>query len=101
MTPLPPTPQPEMHHLPRLAAEHYRGFAAVFWTITFERRATDWLDPAFHAFFRELLLHAAARQQLFCPTYVLMPDHIHLFWLGVKLTSDQRTHPPVLATRRI
>jgi hypothetical protein len=69
---------------------HYRGFAAVLWTITFERRACGWLDPVFHAAFRELLLHPAAREQLFCPTYVLMPDHIHLLWLGLKLQSDQR-----------
>ena len=97
-----------MHHLPRLDPEHYRGFAAVLWTITFERRATGWLDPLFHAVFRELLVHAEAREQLFCPAYTLMPDHIHLFWLGAKLDSDQRnamrflrdtlperTHPPV------
>ena len=79
-----------MHHLPRLAPELYRGFAAVLWTITLERRATGWLDPSFHAAFRELLLHTAAREQLFCPAYVLMPDHIHLFWLGLKVFSDQR-----------
>ena len=79
-----------MHHLPRLAPELYRGFAAVLWTITVERRATGWLNPSFHAAFRELLLHVAAREQLFCPAYVLMPDHIHLFWLGLKVLSDQR-----------
>jgi putative transposase len=79
-----------MHHLPRLDPQFYRGFAAVLWTITFEGRATGWLDPLFHAFFRELLLHAAAREQLFCPAYVLMPDHIHVFWLGLKVASDQR-----------
>jgi putative transposase len=86
----PLTAQPQMHHLPRLDPEHYRGLAAVLWTITFERRAVGWLDPSFHATFRELLLHVAAREQLFCPVYVVMPDHIHLFWLGLKLFSDQR-----------
>jgi len=90
MPPAPLLPQPVMHHLPRLAPELYRGFAAVLWTITLERRATGWLDPSFHAAFRELLLHTAAREQLFCPAYVLMPDHIHLFWLGLKVFSDQR-----------
>ena len=79
-----------MHHLPRLDPRHYRGFAAVLWTITFERRTVGWLDPSFHAAFRELLLHVAAREQLYCPAYVLMPDHIHLFWLGLKILSDQR-----------
>ena len=84
------TPQPEMHHLPRLDPRQYVGFAAVLWTITLERRATGWLDPLFHATFRELLLHVASREQLFCPSYVLMPDHIHLFWLGLTVGSDQR-----------
>ncbi len=105
MTPL--TPQPGLHHLSRLAPEHYRGTAAVLWTITFERRATGWLDPLFHASFRELLLHAAAREQLFCSVYVLMPDHIHLFWLGLQSASDQRNamrflreHIQVELTRR-
>ena len=79
-----------MHHLPRLAPDKYRGFAAIFWTIALERRATGWLDSSFHALFREWLLHAAPRESLFCPAYVLMPDHIHVVWLGLKLASDQR-----------
>lgn len=83
-------PRPQMHHLPRLAPEFYRAFAAVFWTVTLDRRATGWLDPSFHAHFRELLLHAAAREALFCPSYVLMPDHMHVVWLGLKVASDQR-----------
>lgn len=24
-----------------------------------------------------------------CPAYVLMPDHLHLVWMGLKLASDQ------------
>jgi REP element-mobilizing transposase RayT len=86
----PLTPQPEGHHLRRLAPEFYRGFAVVQWTITLERRATDWLDESFHLHFRELLLHAAAREGLFCPAYVLMADHLHLLWMGSHVTSDQR-----------
>ena len=78
MKPAPLTEQPEWHHLPRLAPEAYRGFAVVQWTLTLERRATGWLDDRFHLHFRELLLHAAAREGLFCPVYVLMPDHMHL-----------------------
>jgi hypothetical protein len=62
MKPPPLTEQPEMHHLPRLDPECYRGFAVVQWTITLERRATGWLDDRFHLHFRELLLHAAARE---------------------------------------
>jgi hypothetical protein len=90
MKPAPLTPQPEWHHLPRLAPEFYRGFAVVQWTITLKRRATGWLDGTFHAHFRELLLHAAAREGLLCPAYALMPDHLHLVWMGLRVASDQR-----------
>jgi REP element-mobilizing transposase RayT len=90
MRPPPLTEQPEMHYLPRLAPEFYRGFAVVQWTITLERRTTGWLDAAFHLHFRELMLHVAAREGLFCPVYVLMPDHLHLLWMGLRLDSDQR-----------
>ena len=90
MKPTPLTPQPEGHHLPRLAPEFYRGFAVVQWTITVERRATSWLDSAIHPHFRVFLFHAAAREDLFCPAYVLMPDHLHLLWMGVRADNDQR-----------
>jgi REP element-mobilizing transposase RayT len=90
MKPVCRTPQPERHHLPRLAPDRYRAFTVVHWTITLEDRATGWLDGSFHAFFRELLLHAAARAGLLCPCYVLMPDHLHLVWMGLRPTSDQR-----------
>jgi hypothetical protein len=90
MKPAPLAPQPEMHHLPRLDPELYQGFAVVQWTITLERRATGWLDDRFHLLFRELLLHAAARENLFCPVYVLMHDHLHLLWMGLRVDSDQR-----------
>jgi REP element-mobilizing transposase RayT len=89
MKPVPLTPQPEWHHLPRLAPEQYQGFAAVLWTITLQPRAAGWLDAGLHAHFRELLLHAAAREGLFCPAYVLMPDHLHLLWLGLRVASNQ------------
>jgi REP element-mobilizing transposase RayT len=85
----PRTAQPDWHYLPRLDPAFYRGFAAVLWTIPLERRATGWLDAPFHAHFRECLLHAAAREGLYCPTYVLMPDHMHLVWLGMRVASDQ------------
>ena len=35
------------------------------------------------------MLHAAAREGLACPIYCLMPDHIHLIWIGLRLDSDQ------------
>ena len=51
------------------------------------------------------MLHTAAREGLFCPTYCLMPDNLHLVWMGLRLDSDQlngmtflRTHlEPTLA----
>ncbi len=76
--------------LPRLAPEYYRGHAFVFWTHTIEQRCKDWLSPSFYACFRELLLHALARYELACPIYCLMPDHIHLVWLGLSPASDQQ-----------
>jgi REP element-mobilizing transposase RayT len=90
MKSVPLTPQPEGHHLPRLAPAFYREFAVVHWILTLERRATGWLDDRFHLHFRELLLHAAAREGLFCPAYVLMPDHLHLVWMGLRADTDQR-----------
>lgn len=91
-----PTPEPQAKprlpsgHLPRLAPEWYRSTAVVFWTHTIARRRIGWLDTTFHATFRELLLHAAVREQLLCPIYTLMPDHLHLIWMGIDENSDQR-----------
>lgn len=77
--------------LPRLPREYYQGHAVVFWTHTFEARATGWLTNAFHAGFREILLHACGRYRLACPVYVLMPDHWHLVWMGLAAKSDQHS----------
>lgn len=85
-------------HLPRLDPEFYRGDAAVHWTLTVFDRRTGWLNRSFHAAFRELLLHVAAREGLFCPAYCLMPDHIHLLWLGLRLDTDQRNGMAFLRT---
>ena len=86
----PPPSRTPRGHLPRLNAEWYRGSAVVFWTHTIAERRTGWLASQFHAVFRELLLHAAARERLLCPIYTLMPDHIHLIWMGTAASSDQR-----------
>lgn len=75
--------------LPRLPGAFYRGFASVHWQMTLDRRATGWLKPEFHPRFREILLHAMARYDLLCPAYCLMPDHLHLLWMGVSEGSDQ------------
>src|SRR4051812_40577543 len=77
-------------YLPRLPVECYRGRAIVFWTHTVEHRGTDWLDGDFLRRFREVTLHAMVREQLLCPIYALMPDHVHLIWMGTSTGSDQR-----------
>ena len=78
------------HYLPRLRREFYQADAVVFWTMPVAHRAEGWLDAGFHAAFREMTLHAAAREGLLCPAYCLMPDHIHFVWMGLRLASDQR-----------
>lgn len=75
--------------LPRLKRHNYTGHAVVFWTLTLENRSRGWLTHNFHSKFREMMLHVAAREQLFCPVYCLMPDHIHFVWMGLRITSDQ------------
>jgi len=76
-------------HLPRLDRKAYGGPAYVHWTLTMKRRQEGWLTPAFHAAFREMLGHAQARYPFLCPTYCLMPDHIHMLWLGAAEQTDQ------------
>ncbi len=76
-------------YLPRLPREYYQADAVVFWTLAIFDKAKGWLTPAFHQFFRELMFHSAAREGLVCPIYCLMPDHIHLVWMGLRLDSDQ------------
>ncbi len=82
-------PQNRAFYLPRLPREHYQGDAVVFWTLTTFDRVKGWLTPDRHHLFRELLFHSAAREGIVCPIYCLMPDHIHLVWMGLRLDSDQ------------
>ena len=85
------SPRVEKRHLRRLAPEFYRGRAFVHWTLNVEDRTTGWLTPEFHHTWQLTLLHACARYDLVCPTYVLMTDHVHLLWLGHNAHgSDQR-----------
>lgn len=91
-------PQNRSFYLPRLDPAAYRGPVAVHWTLTLERRATGWLSPEFHTAFRELMLHCAAREGLLCPTYCLMPDHLHLLWLGTRDDTDQHNAMAFLRT---
>jgi hypothetical protein len=69
--------------------EYYQGDAVIHWTQTTFDRSKGSLNERFHVRFRELMLHAAVREGLFCPVYCLMPDHIHLVWIGLNLTTDQ------------
>lgn len=78
------------HFLPRLRREFYLADSVIFWTMPISNRQRGWLNGAFHAAFRELMLHAASREGLLCPTYCLMPDHIHLVWMGLHAQTDQR-----------
>lgn len=85
--------------LPRLDPHFYRGLAVVHWCLPTFNRRTGWLNDHFHLRFRELLLHAGARERLLCPIYCLMPDHIHLVWMGLRPTSDQRRAMTFLRTQ--
>jgi REP element-mobilizing transposase RayT len=58
--------------------------------LTIEHRAHGWLSDTLHRRWQFVLLHTCARHRLACPAYVLMPDHMHLLWLGLTDTSDQR-----------
>ena len=76
-------------HLPRLASASYRGRVSVHWTMTIEGRRRGWLTPDFAPSFRELLTHATFRYALSCPIYCLMPDHLHMMWVGIDDRTDQ------------
>ncbi len=80
----------ELHrNLPRLERSAYQGFAHVHWILTMKHRRKGWLDEKFDAGFRETLLHTESRYSLVSPTYCLMPDHVHLLWMGITAESDQ------------
>ena len=76
-------------YLPRLPREYYQGDAVVHWTQAISHRQLGWLTPDRHGQFRELMFHTAARESLLCPIYCLMPDHIHLVWMGLARQTDQ------------
>jgi len=78
------------HYLPRLRREFYQADAVIFWTFPIAHRQQGWLNESFHCVFREMVLHAAAREGLLCPAYCLMPDHLHFVWMGLRLDTDQR-----------
>ena len=58
--------------------------------MTMQDRKRGWLIPIFYCKYREILTHTMFRYGLFCPIYCCMPDHMHLLWIGLLGTSDQR-----------
>jgi putative transposase len=82
--------RPPRDYLRRLPSAHYRGRAYVHWSMTIEERKKGWLTPTLYFKFREILTHTAFRYGLACPMYCCMPDHLHLLWVGIVETCDQR-----------
>ena len=79
----------ERDYLKRLPPEYYRGQAYVHWSLTMHDRQQGWLKPVLFYKFRELLTHTMFRYALCCPIFCLMPDHLHMMWLGILDRSDQ------------
>ncbi|MBS0205970.1 MAG: hypothetical protein JSS49_24020 [Planctomycetes bacterium] len=73
----------------RLPPEFYCGQACVHWSLTIDDRKIGWLVPIFYYKFRELLTHTMFRYGSCCPIYCLMPDHMHLLWLGILDSANQ------------
>jgi REP element-mobilizing transposase RayT len=82
-------PSPGKEHLPRLDRKFYQSDAYVHWVMTIDNRQVGWLSPIFYYKFRELLTHVVFRYSLACPIFCLMPDHIHMLWIGLSEKSDQ------------
>lgn len=80
----------ERDHLRRLDDAAYRGRAVVHWTMTMRDRRSGWLDAKFYYRFRELLTHSQFRFAIASPIFCMMPDHIHLIWMGILDSSDQK-----------
>ena len=76
-------------HLRRLQREAYLADAIVHWSITVLDRQQGWLTSEFLYRFRELLTHTMFRYGLACPMFCLMPDHMHMVWMGLCDGSDQ------------
>ena len=77
-------------HLKRLESASYRGLAVVHWTVGIRNRRTGWLDGRMYYYFRELLTHTQFRYAIACPIFCMMPDHIHLIWMGILESTDQK-----------
>ena len=76
-------------NLRRLPRKFYQADAIVHWSITIFGRKQGWLTAPFYYRFRELLTHTLFRYGLASPIFCLMPDHIHMVWMGLDQGSDQ------------
>ena len=76
-------------YLRRLPDEFYKGQSFVHWSMTTEGRKTGWLTGQVHREIREIMLHTLVRYNLACTIYCLMPDHLHVLWIGLSADSDQ------------
>ena len=61
----------------------------MHWSITILKRKQGWLTVSFLYRFRELLTHTLFRDGLACPMFCLMPDHMHMVWMGLSEDNDQ------------
>lgn len=77
------------NHLRRLPRHYYQNDAIVHWSLTTLSRKQGWLSALFYYRFRELLTHTSFRYGLAVPIFCLMPDHIHMVWMGLCDGSDQ------------
>ena len=87
------------NHLQRLDKSEYRGQAVVHWIMTTRERKVGWLNGRFFYRFRELLTHSQFRHGIACPIFCLMPEHLHLIWMGILEQSDQKLAMRHLRTR--
>ena len=76
-------------NLKRLPRAYYQADAIVHWSITIFERKQGWLTLTFLYRFRELLTHTLFRYGLACPIFCLIPDHMHMVWMGLSEGSDQ------------
>lgn len=58
--------------------------------MTIRDRRAGWLDARMYYHFRELLTHSQFRYAIACPIFCMMPDHIHLMWMGILESTDQK-----------
>ena len=76
-------------NLRRLPRKCYQSDAVVHWSLTIFDRQQGWLTAMFLYRFRELMTHTMFRYSLACPMFCLMPDHMHMVWMGLSSGSDQ------------